>query len=251
MILIGIKPSPVAAPEHLNEYDELRQSILALAQMREEHKIQFYNLRSLESNRPITEAIIRDLRSKFSEDETIKQIDEEMEKKIARMNEISVRPIASLNIPTVGKDPVADKYLEEKYLEMQLNIESLSKSTRKTWDKPYDEVYSELTGCLILELVSDPEAMPPNLIDSDLELEDRTLTLKLDKILKLLPELKEIFHLNRRGLLLEDEIMKFKAVIINRYPDKELALRIAYYLDYWLSRGHDFIVALKDTKESR
>ncbi|MBC8466018.1 hypothetical protein H8D57_03235 [bacterium] len=242
MILIGIEPSRLPAPEHLNEYDELRQSILALAQMREEHKIHFYDLRSLESNRPITEAIIRDLRSKFSEDETIKQIDEEMEKKIGRMNEISISPIASLKIPTVGKDPIADKYFEEKYLEMRRSVKSLSENLRKTWDRPYEKVYSEFTGTLILELVSDPEAILLNVDDSDLVFEARLVSLKLNKIITIFPELEEIFGFNRKGMLLEDEIMKLKAIILNDYADKEIALKIVNYLDYWLSRGHDFLV---------
>jgi hypothetical protein len=246
MTSIVIEPHILIPIEHVSEYDQLRQTLDAYSKTRDKYKIHSLNKQGFKDGDLLAAPVERGLMIKLSMEETVQQIDTALADIMDRLEDIAVLPMERLNIPIVGQDQVADRYLADKYASMQLKLEELDEDIRKTWDRPYGELYEDFKGISILELVSATQAVPVYINEPAFEYKNNALALTMDIILEAIPELGHIFKLGRKPLLLDSELETLKASILNKYPHPGIARKVSQYLDYWSTHGHTFIIKFID-----
>lgn len=232
--------------EHKLEFDELKQSLSAYSKTRNQYKMHFLLEQGFEDDESVVDSVKRGLLNKLCKEETIQQLDSAVDEIMDRLQVVTVLPSHQLNLPVIGHDPSADKYLEEKYASMQRRLDELDEQLRKYWNRSFNEIFEEMKGIAVLELVSTQQALPLFMNEPMLECQDNPLALNMDKILEAIPELGHIFRLGRKAMLLGDELDTLRSSILHEYPDFEIAQQIADYLDFWTTLGHDFIIKMVD-----
>jgi len=244
MISIRIQPMPIAVSGHDEEFDELKQCINALTETRKQHQARF--LDELKSNEELEASITdgNDAIKKFKQIEAVQQIDREIERVLARMNVISNQAVDTLNIPIVGRDEIANQFVEEKHRDMQQHLNDLNEEDREFWGKPFEEYFKMQLGNAVLEVAPSPEALPA-FISNTLKSKKDPTALVMDKLFKLLPELKRVFNFDGMRLLTDDELDTLQISLLHKFPDSEKGQQIVRYLVYWTSRGHDFLVIME------